>query len=487
MDQQTIVLIGVGVYLALMLVVGLLAAGRTHDTTDFMVAGRKLNLPMSTATIMATWIGGGTILGAAGAAHQEGFLGVIADPFGTALGLVIVGLFIVRIIRRLKLMTNIQFFEMRYGKHAAFIASIGYSMSSVAWAGALMVAFGVMLESLTGFPLESGIIAGAVIVIVYTTLGGMWAVAMTDFVQIIIIVIGLFILFVVVLVNLGGVATIWANIPEGNFRMIPREHTGTAWLDYLRAWLIIGLADGGSQSLMQRGLAARNERTAQNAFYVAAIGYMILGMIPVILGIIAAVYLPVMDDPESVIIVLAEQNLHPILLAIFVGAILSAVMSSADSSLLAASSIITTNMLPYLGLKFSPKGHLRALRITIPVLGMMAVFVALKVQAVYALVLDANVMVLAALAVPFVLGIWWKKANPYGGLAGMFAGLATWLFVANVNPDLPGDLIGCIACFFIMLIVTPLTQKSSPPQPLVDIDGNEIPLTNRLGTLKLFG
>ena len=132
MDQQTIVLIGVGVYLALMLVVGLLAAGRTQDTTDFMVAGRKLNLPMSTATIMATWIGGGTILGAAGAAHQEGFLGVIADPFGTALGLVIVGLFIVRIIRRLKLMTNIQFFEMRYGKHAAFIASIGYSMSSVA-------------------------------------------------------------------------------------------------------------------------------------------------------------------------------------------------------------------------------------------------------------------------------------------------------------------------------------------------------------------
>ena len=231
-----------------------------------------------------------------------------------------------------------------------------------------MVAFGVMLESLTGFPLESGIIAGAVIVIVYTTLGGMWAVAMTDFVQIIIIVIGLFILFVVVLVNLGGVATIWANIPEGNFRMIPREHTGTAWLDYLRAWLIIGLADGGSQSLMQRGLAARSERTAQNAFYLAAIGYMILGMIPVILGIIAAVYLPVMDDPESVIIVLAEQNLHPILLAIFVGAILSAVMSSADSSLLAASSIITTNMLPYLGLKFSPKGHLRALRITIPVL-----------------------------------------------------------------------------------------------------------------------
>jgi Na+/proline symporter len=89
--------------------------------------------------------------------------------------------------------------------------------------------------------------------------------------------------------------------------------------------------------------------------------------------------------------------------------------------------------------------------------------------------------------VPFVLGIWWKKANPYGGLAGMFAGFATWLFVANVYPDLPGDLIGCIACFFTMLIVTPLTQKSSPSQQLVDIDGNEIPLTNRLGTLKLFG
>ncbi|MBL4682913.1 MAG: sodium:solute symporter family protein [Pseudomonadales bacterium] len=486
MDQQTTVLIGVGVYLALMLIVGIFAAGRTHDATDFMVAGRNLNLPMSTATIMATWIGGGSILGAAGAAHQDGFLGVIADPFGTTLGLVIIGLFVVRIIRRLKLMTNIQFFEMRYGKLAGFIASVGYSMSNVGWAGALMVAFGVMLESLTGFPLETGIIAGAAIMLVYTTAGGMWAVAMTDFVQIFIIIIGLFILLIVVLINFGGVSAIWADIPEGNFRMIPTEQTGLAWLDYLRAWLIISLADAGSQSLMQRGLAARNERTAQNAFYFAAIGYITLGMIPVILGIIAAVYLPVMDDPESVIIVLAQENLHPILLAIFVGAILSAVMSSADSSLLAASSIITTNMLPYLGFKLSPKGHLRALRIAIPVLGIMAAFIALEVQAVYALVLDANVMVLAALAVPFVLGIWWKKANPYGGLAGMFAGLATWLFVINVYEDLPSDLIGCIACLVTMLIVTPLTQKLSPPRRLVDIDGNEVPLSNRLGTLKIF-
>ena len=488
MPQSTIVLLGVTTYLLLMLAVGIYAAGRTHSPTDFMVAGRSLGLGMSTTSLMATWIGGGTILGAAGAAHQDGFLGVIADPFGAALGLMVVGLFFVRLIRRLRLITIVQFFEQRYGRLAAMIAALGYTLSSTAWAGALMVAFGVTLETLTGFPLEYGILVGAVIVLIYTAAGGLWAVALTDFVQILIIVIGLVILFAVVIWKLGGVGVVWAGIPEGSFRMIPRVELGETgaggvWLDYLRAWLIIGIADSGSQNLMQRGLASRNEATAQYAFYLAGIGYLVIGLIPVTLGIIAAVYLPGLEDPESVIPTLAMEHLHPVLLAVFVGALLAAIMSSADSALLAASSLITTNILPYLGVRMSPAGHLLALRVTIPVIGIAAVIVALKVQVVYELVLDANTVMLAAVAAPYVLGIWWWRANRAGALAGMFAGLATWLGLRAIMPELPTDLLGGAMCLLTMLVVIPLSQRASPPRPLTDIDGNEVAFGDRLGVL----
>jgi len=87
--------------------------------------------------------------------------------------------------------------------------------------------------------------------------------------------------------------------------------------------------------------------------------------------------------------------------------------------------------------------------------------------------------------VPFVLGVWWKKANRTGALSAMAAGISVWLFTLLTAPELPADFMGLGACLVTMLVVTPLTQKFDPPRPLVDSDGNEIEATNRLGTLPL--
>ena len=476
---------GVAIYVVLMLIVGVYASKKTHTASEFIVAGRSLPLLLCSATIVATWFGGGTMMGASGAAYDDGLLGVIADPFGAALCLFLVGLFFARLFRRLKLLTFVDFVDQRYGKVAATFATFVSLVSNIGWTGAMLVAFGLIFQSLTGTPLELGIIGGALVVIVYTAIGGLWAVALTDFVQIIIIIVGLVVLFVTVLIDVGGWGAVTARLPEDTFRMLPIEPSPGDWLNYFRLWFIFGIADIASQTLMQRAFAARSERVAQNSFYFAGTAYLFFGMIPVMLGIIASVTLPGLAESESVIPTLAIEHLHPVAVAIFVGAILAAIMSSCDSSLLGCASMISNNLLPLVHRNPSDRASLTTARVAIPVCGLIAVTVALKAQVVFDVMIDANILLLAAVIVPFTLGVWWRKSNRTGALAAMAAGIAAWLITRSVAPDWPGDLIGLGASLVTMLVVTPLTQRIDPPRELVDVDGNPVELTNRLGILGL--
>jgi len=99
---------------------------------------------------------------------------------------------------------------------------------------------------------------------------------------------------------------------------------------------------------------------------------------------------------------------------------------------------------------------------------------------------DSNILGLAAIIVPFIMGMWWKKANRTGALAAMAAGISAWLFTLFAAPDLPADFIGLAASLITMLVVTPLTQKFDPPRELRDSDGNRVEMKDRLGTLPLF-
>ena len=384
------------------------------------------------------------------------------------------------------MLTIIDFFENRYGKTAATIAAIGSISADIGWTGALLVAFGYVFETLTGVPIEIGIMGGAVVVFIYTMAGGMWAVALTDFVQMVIIAVGLVLLLVVVLIDVGGWGNIGPHLPEDTFRMIPAENTAEVWLNYIRAWLIFGLADVTAQTLLQRAFSAKNEQVAQNSFYLAAFGYLSLGMIPVTLGIIASVTMPGLAEPETVIPQLAIAHLHPVAIAIFVGALLAAIMSSADSALLAAASIFSTNILPLFKPKASDRHRLLATRIAIPLFGSIAIYVALEVKVVYDLIIDANSVMLVCVTIPLIVGVWWQRANRTGALASMAIGLLTWLSAVLFIPDLPGDLLGLLAGLLTILVVTPLTQKTDPPRRLLNSDGEEVELKDRLGTLPLF-
>ena len=238
---------------------------------------------------------------------------------------------------------------------------------------------------------------------------------------------------------------------------------------------------------MQRVSAAKTERVAQNAFYLGAIGYLFFGMIPVLLGIIGSVTMPGLSSPESVVPALAIEHLHPVAIAVFVGAVLAAIMSSADSVLLACASLLAKNVLPLVRKNPSPELGLLVARLSIPVFGVAAIIIAINMRDVYALMVNANMLGLASVIVPFVIGVWWSKANRTGALVAMGVGIAAWLVTLFIAPRLPADFVGLAASLITMLIVTPLTQSFDPPRELRDGDGNRVELKNRLGTLSPFG
>jgi SSS family transporter len=482
MSTETIIFIGVGIYIALMLGVGLYAAKRNDTATDFIVAGRRMPMFLCTATLIATWFGGSSMMGVSGTAYDGGLLAVIADPFGAAVVLLIIGMFFARFYRRLRLMTFLELVEQRFGKTAAMIATITHLVSNIGWVAGMLVVFGVLFESLTGTPIHVGIFAGAAIVVVYTMVGGLWAVALTDAVQVGIILVGIIVLFTVVLIDAGGWSAIYARIPDGTFRMLPLENSGEMWLNYIRMWLIFGLTDIGSQSLIGRAMAAKTERVAQNSFYFAGFGYLIIGMIPVLLGIIGSVTMPGLANSEAIVPSLAIHHLHPIAVSVFVGAILAAVMSTCDSALLAAGSLISRIGLPLVQKNPSDALTLNVTRYSIPALALVSIYIALNRQDIFDILVDANVPALAATAVPVVMVVWWRKANNIGALSAMAGGFLTWLVSRQIAPELPGDLIGMVVCLVLMVTVSLATQKLDPPKPALDIDGNEVEFKDRLGT-----
>ncbi len=475
------VLIGLGLYLACMLGIGLYASRRVGSSEDFIVAGKRLSLPLCTATLAATWFGGGICIGAASAAYKGGFLAVIADPFGAALCLFVAGFFYVRILRRMGLMTIASLFTSRFDKRAGLLASLCTIPAYIGWVASLMVAFGRILQSLTGMEPTTGIFIAAAIVLVYTFAGGMWAVTLTDFIQVLVLTVGLLVLAPILLSDMGGWQSLAAQIPSERFHLYPREAGASEWFAYARDWLVIGLGNLAGQDLIQRSLSSRDEKVAYRSAYLAGLLYITVGLIPVFLGLAGSVILPNLADPDLVMMELALKYLPEAALVLFVGALVSALLSSADSALLAPASVLGWDMLRYVKPDISEETTLKVSRISVVVFGLFALWLALDKTSVYDLMVDSWSVLLATLFVPLTGGIWWSKGNGPGCLASIGVGFVSWQVFLVIAPELPADLLAVPFAALSFVVVSLLTAKTSPARPLVDDQGRPLEYTRRLG------
>jgi len=230
-------------YLVVTIAIGLYAARFVHDAKDYLVAGRGLPLYMNVATVFATWFGAETVLSVSATFVKDGLGGIPADPFGASFCLVFVALFFARAFYRMDLLTIGDFYKKRYGKGVEVLTSLAVTLSYLGWTSAQLTALGIVFNSLSGgaISLNGGILMGAVIVLVYTTFGGMWSVALTDLFQSVVIVLGLVYVAFLVAGKAGGFAAVVSHASEaGKFQFWP---TGGSkeWWAFVAAWVTLAI------------------------------------------------------------------------------------------------------------------------------------------------------------------------------------------------------------------------------------------------------
>lgn len=345
-----------------------------------------------------------------------------------------------------------------------------------------------MLNVVAGVDFETAILIGAAITIVYTYYGGMWAVSLTDFFQAIVIIVGLLILFPLVLHDVGGWQALTRSSPAGHFSIAP-EPSFYGWIMFMQGLLVIGLGNIASQDLLQRVFSARNERVAQWSLYLSTVLYLTIAMIPVLVGIAGTIILPNLSEPASVLPAMGKAYLPAIGMALFAGAMFSALMSSADGGMLAPASIFGNNVWSAISSNSSGDRVLRVSRIAVVIVGIFGLAAALFFQNVYQLMVKSFSILMVGLFVPMTAAIYWKRANEWGAVASMLSGLLSWVALEYWNQTiaetlLPAELMAAGVSLLVLLIVSVTTVHRNPPKPSVDVDGRQIETTERLGILE---
>jgi solute:Na+ symporter, SSS family len=360
-------------------------------------------------------------------------------------------------------------------------------------------------------PIEVGMILVALWVVGYTMLGGMLADTMLDFIQMFFTAGGVTLIFVFLLNQVGGwegLTSIQATLYNPNpFTLLP-DMAGDAgylgyfgpmgWMYWVAAWMAIGLGSVPTQDLFQRSMSARNESTAVWGTYLAGVLYLVFGIMSPLIGIMMFSLSPEIANTDGVLIMAAMNYVPPVLVAVFMAALASALMSTADSSLLAGASVVTQNLFPLFGKPLDAKNEVKWTRIMVAVIGFVAVLIAITAAVIYELGVVAWSLLLVGLFVPFAFGMYWKKANQYGAVAAFLAGFASWAVLTWVAYQfgLGGDstylicegdvdcafwdavYIASLPAFFIsmasMVIGSLATQKQDAPKPITDVDGKPL-------------
>ena len=431
-------------YLLVTVAIGFWASRRVKNTQDFVVAGRRLPLFMAASVMFATWFGSETILGASSEFVNHGLIGVIEDPFGAALCLFLVGLIYARPLYRMNILTFCDYFRIRYHKSVEVISAAFIVPTYIAWIAAQLLAMAIVLEAISGLDMTTGVLISSGLVMLYTFTGGMWSVSITDFMQTILIIVGMVILTVIMVNRAGGVVTVIEAAPSGFFEFFP-ERSWDGWVHYVVAWITIGLGAIPQQDIFQRVMAARSERVAVRASYLSAGMYLSIGMLPLLIALCARQLYPDLAlevEGQGILPQMVLQHTGLALQILFFGALLSAIMSTSSGAMLAPASVIGENLVRHLYPKLTDKQLLRIIRFSVLGVGLASIGLALQGGKIYDLVGYAATFSLVSLFVPLTAGLFWKRANTLGALVSAVLGMAVWLVAEILGTETPSIVWG---------------------------------------------
>lgn len=423
-------------YSLLLLVVGYFAQKRIKNVEDYVLAGRQLNTGLATITMIVTWFGAESLMTTTDEVANHGMQKAMLDPFGIALCLVFAGLFVAGPLWRTGLMTIPDFFRIRYGKMAETISACILVPSYFGWIAAQYLALATLLEQFFGVPLSVGVVGVAMLAIGYSLMGGMWSVTWTDAIQMIVIVVGLLFLGFQILWQLGdeSLSLGWSQLrfetDPARWQIASGPDSKAKVMAAISALVIGSLGNLPVQDLMQRICSAVSDRVARRACLLAAIGYLGMGMLPILAGLSATLLLNEVPS-EGVLTALAERLLNPVLLLIFVLAVVSTVLSTVVSAVLAPAAVLSQNLLQPLaqrrGRMQSESSKLGMQRMAVVAIAVVSVLLALSGRDTYTLVESSYSLSLVGTFAGFAIGLYWQTAPSIAALASMVVGVGLWL------------------------------------------------------------
>lgn len=459
------------VYLVISVAIGLYAAKRVKTTADYAVAGRSLPLAVVIATTFATWFGSETVLGVSARFVQGGLSSVVEDPVGASMCLILVGLFFAYKLYQKNLITIGDYYRQRYGKVVEIICSVIIMVSYLGWVAAQITALGLVFHLITQGAVSTGagMLIGTAIVLVYTLYGGMWSVAATDFIQMIVIALGLVAIAWFAADLAGGANKVFDHaVKQGSLQLLP---TGGVkeWLFFAAAAMTMMLGSIPQQDVFARVMSSKDAKTAVRGPVIGGVLYFLFALIPMFVVMAAVLIMPetttalLKDDPQKVLPTLVMEKMPLLLQIAFFGALLSAIMSTASATLLAPSTTFVENILRNIKPGMSDAATLKAMRVSVLVFTGLVLSYAMTMQgtSIYELVSSAYQITMVGAFVPLVFGLYWKRASTQGALLSIVAGVVTWLlFLSNaaLAAEFPSQLAGLIAALVGMVLGSLLPQ-----------------------------
>ena len=453
-------------YLLGTLALGVWAGTRIKNTTDFAIAGRSLPLIMVVTTTFATWFGAETVMGIPAKFVQSGLGAIVEDPFGAGTCLILVGVFFAAKLYKQNLLTIGDFYRQRYGKGIEVFCSVAIILSYLGWVAAQITALGLVFSVLTNGAMSetAGMIVGTLAVLIYVVVGGFLAVAWTDFIQMIVLVVGLSIIAIFASDLAGGSDKVLALASQKDLWTFLPPPTFTEIAMFVGAGLTMMLGSIPQQDVFQRVMSAKNANTARNGAMIGGFSYILFAFVPMFIVLSAVV---VMGDSALEMAKNDYQRLLPtfvltkmplIMQIIFFGALLSAIKSTSSATLLAPSTSFVENILKNLRPGMSDKEQLFAMRATIVAFAglVLAYAIAMKGTPIYDLVSAAYQVTLVGAFVPLVFGLYWKRATTQGAISSVAAGIAVWIVffpqISTFGEAFPGQLAGLLAAIVGMVV-----------------------------------
>ena len=488
---------------ALVYFVGFAAAdAKGTSFEDMVLAKRSLPIWIGAFTMAATWIDGGYINGSAEYAYKEGLVWVQA-PWCYALSLIIGGIFYAPKMRRCEFVTMLDALECRYGKRLTACMYGASLLGDIFWSGAILTALGTTFGTILGLDFTVSILLSAAISIACTMAGGMWSVAFTNVVQLAIILIGLFVVLALVLPSAGGLASVIEIYQRGmgdKAALLPPIDgwRNPSWGNHYWEWwdraLLLILGGIPWQGYFQRVLSAKNERVATGLSIVAG-GICIVVAIPsILIGMVGYSvdwnrFGTVAPENASMILPHVLRYMTPQMIgAVGLGAVAAAVMSSVASSVLASSSMAAWNIYrPLLKPGAEAKELARIVKLSVLLIGSGATIIALNSRSVYALWVLCADLVYCLLFPQLTTALFFKRANRYGAVAGAVVsfvlragggeptlGIPPFIGYPMIDNGVvlfPFRTLAMVSGLLTIVVVSLLTQRACPPQPLPERSG----------------